>query len=196
MKQLLTFLTASILLTSCLSTEHVVVDENSNNNYIYDFDSRLSQSKMRQLRANVGAIKFGAFMAAAVVDAATAPDQQECQDEHQRNHRHDRHYHEGTHLTEAVLAMPRVFKEFKIVNRSSERIMLDCIGDYPVDEKSVMSVRNIILPAGKTIRLTLGNGMEFRVFLRHDASGQAEEYSFVTGLQHKAVYDGRSLRVR
>ncbi len=127
-------LAIGFLLASCTPTEKMMYHSIESDYFIYDYQSRYSQSKLRQIKeqmagVNVGLAVFG--LLATTVDVAV-------NDTLNVNHFH---------------FFSSEISNFIIQNKSSYKMEVNMITEEMIDSKSSASIRKIVLPSRAKVRL-------------------------------------------
>jgi len=118
------------LLMSCVSTGSISIEE-MDYKYILDFESRVSQQKMENLRASYSFSNAAIFLI-------------------------DRDFHFGSANRERKL-----FRRITLTNRSDFTVYMNLLSDCMVDEETHGSIYNIYLPPRKNFSVLLVNHEEY-----------------------------------
>ena len=125
-------LPATFLLVSCVTTGDISFDE-MDYKYILDYESRVSQQKMENLRASYSISNVATF----VVDG-------------------DMHFGGGNRDR-------KMFRKVVLTNRSDSTVYLNFITDCTVDDETSGSIYSIYLPRRKNFSVLLMNHEDYTI---------------------------------
>ncbi len=125
--------------------------------YIFDFDSKVSQQKIRSLKGYYSRASTGVFMLDVVANAAnTSP---------------------GYYYPYQNTYMPKLLKKIKIMNQGTDTLYADLNTDLPLDHEYNCSVKNIILPPKKSLKVITAAG-ELYALVYHWKKNSVDTASF------------------
>jgi hypothetical protein len=186
---LLTFLTFVLLFTSCMSTQGVTVDDSEYSEYIFDYQSRLSQAKLRKIKGGTSAIKFGAVALALFADVALAAAESDKDKNNNDNTTNNNNDESRSYLTTSALSISSGIHNLRIENRSKYAIRFDYLTDQAIDADSNLSIKNINLPAGKSIKVLVQDDAIYQLRIWNSQTEDVRLRVF-TGTLRGTSFDG------
>ena len=169
-KPILTLIIGVALFTwACSPPVNVLLSDLNHPRYKYllDFDSKISQQKLRNMEGYYSKASTGIFFLDALGNSTAS-----------RNS----NYYNPQHYTD----MPRLFRKIKIVNEETDTLFADLITELPLNHEYSCSVRKIFLPMKKSITLVTALGEPYQFIYRWGKNSTEEQtFSFYTSAHKK-----------